>query len=78
MIAYQYGPEGQFIGTAECQRDPLESDRAGRDIFLTPAQSTTQKPPEVSDDEIVRWTGSLWVIEPKPEPAPMIVEADVD
>ena len=34
----------EYVGEIECQIDPLESKKAGKDIWLLPANSTFDKP----------------------------------
>lgn len=49
MIAYRYDKNKKYVGTQNCQRDPIASVRAGKDIFLLPANCTYEKPPELKD-----------------------------
>lgn len=74
MIAYSYNSETmEYIGTTECQIDPLVSKREGREIFLTPANAVLILPPEYnSNTEICKWNGTEWIVEEKPaEPVPV-------
>lgn len=75
MKVYFFDHEGLFIGEGNAQKDPLESEIAKRDVFLIPAQATNQKPPLTADNEILRWTGSLWITEVVP---PTIEEEESD
>lgn len=37
MIAYRYNPDTKiYEGTQPCQRDPVASERAGKDVYLLP------------------------------------------
>lgn len=72
MIAYSYDSiTKQYIGTRECQRDPLETRAAGYDVWLLPANSTFEVPPEEKDGFDIFWEDDEWVYKeiPKaPEP----------
>ena len=82
MIAYSYDKvTKQYIGTRECQLDPLETKNAGHNIWLLPANSTFTAPPINKDRFNIVWNGTDWeyeeiyvepepIIEPDPEPDP--------
>lgn len=59
MIAYLYDNDRFYVCETTCQRDPLESQKRGEDIFLTPANSTTIQP-EIIEGAKPRWTGEAW------------------
>ena len=40
MIAYRYDDKFMFVGVQMCQRDPIASAKAGKEIYLLPAQCT--------------------------------------
>ena len=45
MKAYQYNQDSKIFETeVECQIDPLETEAAGFDVWLLPANSTFKKP----------------------------------
>lgn len=46
MIAYRYDTEqkNQYAGEQPCQRDPIASLKAGKDVFLLPGDCTYEKP----------------------------------
>lgn len=47
MIAYRYNPDTKiYEGTQPCQRDPVASERAGKDVYLLPGNCTYVEPPE--------------------------------
>jgi len=46
MLAYKYKADGLFECEVNCQRDPLESEKAGYDKFLVPGSATLTCPPE--------------------------------
>jgi len=61
MIAYSYDKvTKQYIGTRECQLDPLESKNAGHNIWLLPANSTFTEPPINKDGFNIIWNGTDW------------------
>jgi hypothetical protein len=45
--------------SAPCQKDPLESEKQGKDVYLTPANSTNIQP-EIIDGAKPRWNGTAW------------------
>lgn len=61
MIAYSFEPKlHKFTGTKECQRDPLESQAQGHDVWLLPANCTFVEPlPEKAGFDRV-WNGTAW------------------
>ena len=46
MIAYRYDTEqkNKYAGEQPCQRDPISSLIAGKDVFLLPGNCTYEKP----------------------------------
>lgn len=46
MIAYRYDTEqkNKYAGEQPCQRDPIASLKAGKDVFLLPGHCTYEKP----------------------------------
>ena len=59
MIAYIYDNDRFYVGEMTCQIDPLESEKQGKNIYLTPAHSTFDKP-EIIEDAKPRWNGTAW------------------
>ena len=59
MQAYIYDNDRFYVGEMTCQRDPLESQAQGKDVYLTPARSTFDKP-EIIEGAKPRWTGEEW------------------
>lgn len=59
MIAYIYDNDRFYAGSIACQIDALESKKQGRDIYLTPANSTTVQP-TIKDGYTPRWDGKTW------------------
>lgn len=59
MKAYHYDEYRFYDGEILCQKDPLESEKAGHDIYLTPADTTSIKP-EIIKGSTPRWNGESW------------------
>lgn len=79
MLAYQYNEDSkEFLNEVNCQKDPLESEIAGKDIWLLPANSTWDKPLEAKDGFKVKFIDGKWqyeaIPEPEPEPEPTVEE----
>ena len=78
MIAYHYDDKFMYVGVQMCQRDPIASAKAGKEIYLLPANCTYEAPPEPKDGYNIVWGGEAWEYqkipaEPKPEtPAPHV------
>ena len=71
MIAYRYDDKFMYVGVQPCQRDPIASAKAGKEIYLLPAQCTYEAPPEPKDGYNIVWGGEAWEyaeIPVKPEP----------
>lgn len=60
MIAYIYDNDRFYVCEMTCQLDPLESQKQGKDVYLTPACSTFDKP-IIIDGAKPRWTGEEWI-----------------
>lgn len=60
MIAYRYDKNKKLVGTQNCQRDPIASVRAGKDIFLLPANCTYIKPLELKDGYDLYFRNEVW------------------
>lgn len=68
MLAYRYDEDNRYDGTQECQLDPMESKKSGRDIWLLPASCTWKRPLQEKGGYYVVWNGTGWEYEPIPEP----------
>lgn len=71
--AYSYDDNFYFNGARNCQLDPLESEAAGKEIYLLPGNCTWAKPPEEKDGFKIKFNGTDWeyeeiILEPEPEP----------
>lgn len=60
MIAYLFDENGEFKYSYECQLDPLESEKQGKQIYLQPANSTLIAPPDVAENHKAIWNGTAW------------------
>ena len=71
MIAYRYDDKFMYVGVQPCQRDPIASAKAGKEIYLLPAQCTHTAPPEPKDGYNIVWGGEAWEYQEIPkEPEP--------
>ena len=80
MKAYKYNSENKkYEGEATCQIDPLESEIAGKEIYLLPADCTYEVPPEEKDGFDIVWNGDEWEYkeqEKEKEPEPYVPTED--
>ena len=82
MIAYRYDNNFMYVGVQMCQRDPIASAKAGKEIYLLPAQCTHTAPPEPKDGYNIVWGGEAWEyaeipVKPEPEtPEPHVPTAE--
>ena len=77
MLAYQYNEDSkEFLNEVNCQKDPLESEIAGKDIWLLPANSTCEKPLEPKEGFKVKFLDGAWQYEAIPEPEPEPTEKE--
>lgn len=60
MIAYRYNEQGIYVGQEEAFIDPLESKKAGKDIFVLPADCTFTAPLANKDGYVQKWNGVAW------------------
>jgi hypothetical protein len=68
MNAYKYGANGKYIRRVECQFDPLETKKAGKEVYLIPGNSTTIAPLPEKEGFNVVWNGSAWEYQEIPVP----------
>lgn len=57
---YYFDNKNEYAGTGRAQRDPLESELAGRDIYLLPPSATFTAPPAKRDGYAIIWDGAAW------------------
>lgn len=60
MIAYRFDDQNIYIGQEEAFIDPLESKKAGKDIYVLPENCTFAKPFPDKDGYVQKWNGTLW------------------
>ena len=78
MIAYRYDDKFMYVGVQMCQRDPIASAKAGKEIFLLPGNCTYITPPEPKESFNIVWNGSAWEYQEIPkEPEPETPEPHV-
>ena len=69
MKAYRYNSENKkYEGEATCQIDPLESEIAGKEIYLLPADCTYDVPPEAKEGFDIVWNGDAWEYKEQEKP----------
>ena len=66
MLAYSYDENKYYAGTQECQLDPLETELAGHDVWLLPANCTWEEPLEEKEGYFVKWNDGKWEYEKIP------------
>lgn len=63
MKAYSYDSiTKEYRNDTECQINPLETIKQGRDVFLLPASATLEKPPASNINEKSVYDNNTWVI----------------
>lgn len=71
MKAYGYNAETKkFTEILDCQIDPIASEWAGYDVFLTPANATLVEAPPKKEGFDIIWTGTEWIYKPEPVKEP--------
>ena len=69
MKAYRYNSENKkYEGEATCQIDPLESEIAGKEIYLLPADCTYEVPPKEREGFDIVWNGDVWEYKEQEKP----------
>jgi hypothetical protein len=64
MNLYHYHSETrEYLGLSEARIDPLETVKAGHEVYLIPANTTTEEPPLVGSDQVAIMVGDGWTIE---------------
>ncbi len=62
MKVYHYHPETkEYAGFSDAKLDPLESTNQNKDVYLIPANATTDPPPELKDGYARCFYGGVWV-----------------
>jgi len=66
MNIYHFHPDtGVYLSSGQADESPLEPG-----VWLLPAHSTTQQPPQPGAGEQAVWVDSAWQVQPIPEPTP--------
>lgn len=61
MNVYKYSEETkEYVGTETAQLDPLETKKAGKNIYLLPANATFTAPPATKEGFAMVWNGESW------------------
>ena len=61
QTAYKYDEDTkEHIGFQQCQLDPLESEKQGREIYLVPANCTLEIPPEHEAGKAIIFENGGW------------------
>lgn len=61
MNVYKYKADTkEYIGTEAAQLDPLETKKAGKNIYLLPANATFTAPPAEKEGFAMVWNGATW------------------
>ncbi|WP_461209912.1 hypothetical protein [Desulfocurvus sp. DL9XJH121] len=62
MQIYNYDPDsGEYLGESAARLDPKESVAQGQDVYLTPANATTEAPPEAVAGYARCYVSGAWV-----------------
>lgn len=68
-LCYRYDQEKkEYVGSEEMLRDPLETIKQKKDIWLLPADCTLMPPPEAKEGFKIKWTGEAWEYEEQEKP----------
>lgn len=60
-LAFEYDHETkEYKGMVECGYDPLESELAGEDVWIVPADATLVAPPDAKKGVAYVWNGTAW------------------
>lgn len=68
---YSYNPNGYYLGTDIADKDPLDKNN-----YLLPANTTKEKPPEITLGKIQKWNGTIWEIVDMPKSVVMSNETN--
>lgn len=61
MNIYNYHPSTrEYLGASEAKIDPRETAKAGENVYLIPANATTDQPPESGTNQRARRNGDDW------------------
>ena len=57
---YYFDDQNEYAGSGRAQRDPLESEKTGHDIYLLPPSATFVAPPAKREGYAIVWGGTAW------------------
>lgn len=61
MIVYSYSSDtGELVGQFQARLDPLETKVRGENVFLIPANATTNTPPVIPDGKVAVFKEGTW------------------
>lgn len=64
QLCYRYDQgKKEYVGSEEMLRDPLETIKQKKDIWVLPADCTLIPPPEAKEGFKIKWTGEAWEYE---------------
>lgn len=61
MKAYSYDYNGFYNGEITCQINPVATKREGKNVYLLPANSVLECPPEPKPNMIIKYDNGNWV-----------------
>ena len=65
MKAYEFDKSTrEYKGAKDCQIDPVGSEKAGKDVWLLPADCTFVEPAKAGEHEVAVFNGEKWEIKP--------------
>ena len=71
MNVYQTNIDGVFVGITKADPDPLDESN-----MLIPGGCVETAPPSITEGQLARWDGSVWIVEDiptsEPEPEPVV------
>lgn len=59
-LCYRYDEKKEYVCSEEMLRDPLETIKQKKDIWVLPADCTLMQPPETKEGFKIKWNGSAW------------------
>lgn len=60
MKAYRFNDKNKYIGSVECQIDPLESSLRGCTVYTLPGNATFVNPNDEKEGYDQFWNGTTW------------------
>lgn len=69
-LCYRYDEKKEYVGSEEMLRDPLETIKQKKDIWVLPADCTLMPPPAEKEGFKIKWNGSAWFYEEEKKEEP--------